>query len=246
MRKRHQANDSRDTTSERSTGWVAAGPMDSVPARIFLRPIGSPLTVGMSGLAVASVVESGYDLGWIPKAQGLEVGLVLVAVPFVLQLLATIFSYLARDGATGAATGVLATSWLALGLLHVASRDGRTIGALGLMLLSSGGVLALSAVAVCSAKPLPGCVFMLAGLRFALAGVYELRAAGVWENVAGIVGLVVAAGAAYCVLAFELEGQQHRPVLPTLRRGRGAVAFSNDVSGQLDGIAREAGVRQTS
>jgi uncharacterized protein len=220
--------------------------MNSVPARVFLRPIGSPLTVGMSGLVVASIVESGYDLGWIPKAQGLDVGLILLAVPFVLQLLATIFSYLARDGATGAATGVLATSWLALGLLHVASPKGHTSGAFGLMLLSSGGVLALSAVAVCSAKPLPGCVFLLAGLRFALAGVYELSVAGVWQDVAGIVGLFVAAVAAYCVLAFELEGQQHRPVLPTLRRGRGAVAVGDDVAGQLDGIAREAGVRQTS
>jgi hypothetical protein len=47
------------------------------------------------------------------------------------------------------------------------------------------------------------------------------------------------------VLAFELEGQQHRPVLPTFRRGRGFTAIAADAAAQVDGIANEAGVRQT-
>jgi hypothetical protein len=38
---------------------------DSLPARVFLRPIGSPLTIGLSGLAVASLVASGLALRWI-------------------------------------------------------------------------------------------------------------------------------------------------------------------------------------
>jgi hypothetical protein len=63
----------------------------STPVRIVLRPIGSPLTIGMSGLAIASLVESGMDLGWVPKSQGVEVGLILSSVPFLLQLLASIF-----------------------------------------------------------------------------------------------------------------------------------------------------------
>jgi hypothetical protein len=40
-------------------------------------------------------------------------------------------------------------------------------------------------------------------------------------------GLVVVALATYCVLAFELEGQERRPVLPTFRRARGAVALGD-------------------
>jgi uncharacterized protein len=217
----------------------------TTPVRIVLRPIGSPLTIGMSGLAIASLVESGLDLGWVPTTQSVQVGLVLLAVPFVLQLLASIFSYLARDGSAGAATGVLGTTWLALGLLHISSGSGRPLSSVGLLLVSSGSVLALSALVVSSTKPLPGLVFFLAAIRFVLAGVYQLSTQGGWKSVAGVAGLVVCAGAAYCVLAFELEGQQRQAVLPTLRRGRAALPTSDEDAGRRDGIDREAGVRQT-
>jgi hypothetical protein len=38
----------------------------------------------MSGLGIASLLESGLALGWIPSTQTADVGLVLVAVPVVL------------------------------------------------------------------------------------------------------------------------------------------------------------------
>jgi uncharacterized protein len=174
--------------------------------RIYLRPIGSPLTIGMCGLAIASLVQSGLDLKWVPSSQALQAGLILIAVPFVLQLLASIFSYLARDGAAGAVTGVLATSWLALGLTHVTAGTGHPTAVLGLLLLAAGGVLLLSCIAISVGKPLLGIVFMLAGMRFVLSGIYELSGTHVWLHIAGVIGLVVCAAAAYCVLAFELEG----------------------------------------
>jgi uncharacterized protein len=199
----------------------------------------------MSGLAIASLVQSGFDLRWIAVSQATQVGLILLVVPFVLQLLASVFSYLARDGAGGAQLGVLATTWAAMGLVHIVSVPGARSGALGLLLISAGGMLACSAVSVTSAKPLPALVFLMAALRFALAGVYQLGATSAWRDVAGIVGLVVVAVATYCVLAFELEGQQRRPVIPTFRRARGAVALSDGLRAQVDGVAHEPGVRQT-
>jgi succinate-acetate transporter protein len=219
--------------------------VDAPAPRIFLRPIGSPLTIGMSGLAIASLVESGVALKWVPSSEAVQAGLILIAVPFVLQLLASIFSYLARDGAGGAATGVLATTWLALGLSHVSAGTARSTAVLGLLLVAASGVLALSAIAIGVGKPLLAAVFTLAALRFGLAGVYELSGTAFWQDIAGVAGLVVCAGAAYCVLAFELEGQQRRTVLPTLRRGRGQLAMSAAADGQMDGVAHEAGVRQT-
>ncbi len=126
------------------------------PVRIFLRPLGSPLTLGMAGLAIASLVQSRVKLHWMPRDETVQAGLILIAVPFVLQLLACILSYMARDGATGAAVGVLATSWLAIGLIHMAAKPGATSGTLGLLLVASGGVLLASASAIASAKPLPG------------------------------------------------------------------------------------------
>jgi uncharacterized protein len=217
---------------------------DTPPARIFLRPIGAPLTIGMSGLAIASLVQSGFDLGWIAKSEATQVGLILLAVPFVLQLLACVFSYLARDGAAGTCTGVLATSWLAMGLLHISS-PGQTSGALGLLLLAAAGVLALSAISVSVGKFLPGIVFGLAAVRFALAGIYELSTVSTWQDVAGIAGLVVCGLAAYSVLAFELEGQKRATVLPTFRRGRGRAAMNGNWPDQLDGVVNEPGVRQS-
>ena len=141
----------------------------------------------------------------------------------MLQLLASVFSYLVRDGAAGSAVGVLATSWLALGLVHVFSGRARPIGAVGLMLVAAGGVLALSAIAVSVVKPLPGFVFWRRLARFRLAGVYDLTAQSTWQQAAGVVGLVVTGLAAYCVLAFELEGQKHT------------------IAPQVDGVVHEAG-----
>ena len=218
---------------------------NNLAARVFLRPIGAPLPLGMAGLAIASFVDSGLELHWVKHSQALEIGLILVAVPFILQLIACVLSYLARDAAAGATLGVLATSWLALGLIHIASPSSRVSGALGLLLLVAGACVAVSAVTVGVAKPLPAIVFFSAAARFGLSGIYQLSSVSTWEHAAGIVGLVVTGLAAYCLLAFELESQNRAAVLPTLRRGRGAVAIENGSGAQLDQVVHEAGVRQT-
>ena len=120
----------------------------------LLRPLGSPLTLGMSGLAIVSLVPSGVELHWTPLDQTAQAGLVLIAVPFGLQLIACILSYMARDGATaGAAVGVLATSWLAIGLVHIVGTPGVTSGTLGLLLVTAAGVLFASASAMASTNP---------------------------------------------------------------------------------------------
>src|SRR5579875_1168928 len=115
---------------------------DGPVSRVFLRPIGSPLTVSMSGLGIASLVQSGFDLHWVAKSESVQVGLILLAVPFVLQALACVFSFLARDGATGSVLGVLATAWLAMGLVHLTTTH--KSAALGLMLLASAGMVTLA------------------------------------------------------------------------------------------------------
>ncbi len=213
--------------------------------QISLRPLGSPLTLGMSGLAIASLVQSGVELHWTPAGQTFQAGLILIAVPFVLQLLACIFSYLARDGATGAAVGVLATSWLAIGLIHIAARPGTTSGALGLLLLAASGTLGSAAAAIASGKPLPGAIFAAAATRFAAAGVYQLSDVAGWERAAGLLGLLVTALAVYAALAFELEGQREQAVLPTFRRGRAAAAIRDGAGSDRRRLITEPGVRET-
>ncbi|HTU29322.1 MAG TPA: hypothetical protein VMF07_08070 [Solirubrobacteraceae bacterium] len=221
-----------------------ADPAATPPVRVMLRPIGSPLTVGMSGLAIASLVQSGVELHWTASSQDPQAGLVLLAVPFVLQLLACVLSYLVRDGATGAAVGVLSTSWLAIGLIDVSSHPGSTSGPLGLLMLAAGGVLALTAAAIATEKLLPALVFGSAAVRFAASGIHELSSAPGWQTVAGLLGLLVCALAGYAAFAFELEGQRERPVLPTLRRApaRRQLCEPSVDPGRL---AREPGVRES-
>jgi uncharacterized protein len=199
----------------------------------------------MAGLAIASFVESGLALHWVPESQTGKVGLILLAVPFTLQLIACLFSYLARDGAAGASLGVLATTWLAVGLVHISSIPAHISGALGLLLLASAAMLALSGAAVARAKPLPALVFLASALRFALDGIYQLSGTASWQHAAGVVGLVITGAAAYGLVAFELEGQARSPILPTFRRSRGRAAVGDGMTSQLDGIEHEAGVRQT-
>jgi succinate-acetate transporter protein len=217
---------------------------DAVPARVFLRPIGSPLSLGLAGLGIASLVQSGYDLHWIAHSESVKVGLVLLAVPFFLQFLASVLCYLARDGATGTGLGVLSASWLAIALIHLSSASGHRSGALGLMLLASSGMLVMATLAAIAAKPLPTAIFVIEAARFACAGVYELGAPHAWGQVAGILGLVVTAGAGYCVLAFDLEGIYHRTVLPTFRRGRARAALSGTGPVAVDDVIHDPGVRQ--
>ena len=220
--------------------------MDSPHVRVFLRPIGSPVTIGLAGLAIASLVQSGLDLHWIGKDQTHYVGLILISVPFVMQFMASVFAYLARDGAAGATLGILASTWLGYGLIHIYSKPGSTSGAVGLLLLASGGMLLLSSAAVSVLKPLVGGVFAVEAVRWLCAGIYELSRVHGWEHAAGIIGCVVTGLAAYSVVAFELEGQKHRPVLPTLRRGGGRAAVQAGLEAQTQGLVNEAGVRQTS
>jgi succinate-acetate transporter protein len=113
------------------------------------------------------------------------------------------------------------------------------------MLLSAGGVLALTATAVGAAKPLPGLVFGLAALRFVVAGIGQLGGGTFWTHAAGIIGCAIVALAGYCVLAFELEGEHHRAVLPTFRRGVAHVAVERGADAQFADVINEPGVRQT-
>ena len=215
------------------------------PVRIFLRPLGSPLTLGMSGLAIASLVQSGVELHWTPRDETVQAGLILIAVPFVLQLLACILSYMARDGATGAAVGVLATSWLAIGLIHIAAKPGVTSGTLGLLLVASGGVLLASASAIASAKPLPGVIFAAAALRFAMAGVYQLSKVSFWSTPRDCWACSSPRSPPTRRWHSNSRANASGQCCPTFRRGRAAAAIRDGEGSDRHRLVTEPGVRGT-
>ena len=211
---------------------------------MFLRPIGSPLVLGLCGLAVASLVQSGLELRWIAVSQTPYVGIVVLTLPFVLPLTACVLAYMARDAATGTAAGVIATSWLSLGIVQVVAPPHATSGALGLMLIAAASLLALTTVSIAIVKPLPALLFFAAAVRFALTGVYHLSSDQGFQKASGVIGLVLFAVALYAVLAFELEDQR-KPLLPTFRRKSAAIALSSPDGEAMCELASEAGVRRT-
>jgi succinate-acetate transporter protein len=215
----------------------------ALAARIWLRPLGSPAPLGFAALAGVSLVAAGFDFGWVAQADKGQVGTLLIAFAFPLQLVASILAFLARDGATGTAFGIQAASWLAIGLIYVSSPPGSTSPALGLLLVAAGGALALGAASVALTKIVPALVVGLTGIRFATAGIYELSSAGTWKHVAGAAGLAVVAVAAYGVLALVLEDGEGTTVLPLGRVRRGALALRGSPADQVEPALHEPGVR---
>lgn len=213
-------------------------------ARIFLRPIASPLPLGFLALGGATLVLSGSQLGWIPPSETKYVAFALMAFAFPLQLLSSIFGFLARDAVASTGMGILAGSWLVTGLVKYASRPGSTSAALGTFLVFAGAALLIPAIGAAFGKLVPALVLLTAGLRFLLTGVYQLTANTGVGSAAGIVGLILLAIAFYAALALEIEGVRRKTVLPVLRVGEGRASVEGSLDDQLARVEREAGVRE--
>jgi succinate-acetate transporter protein len=130
--------------------------------------------------------------------------------------------------------GVLSGTWLSVGLVMLTSPAGSTSDALGLFLLLAGLAMLVPAIAAASGKLVAVAVLGTTALRFACTGMYELTASKTWEDVAGVVGLVLCGVAVYAALAIALEEARRATVLPTGRRGAGLdVAHEPGVRSQL-------------
>lgn len=214
------------------------------PARVVLRPIASPLTLAFLALAVGTFVLAGLQLSWIPVAQSADIGLALVVFVFPLQAVSSVFGFLARDSIAGTGTGLLSASWLAIGVVTFTGRPGQTSGALGLLLIGAATALLVPATVGAVSKPLASLIITGVALRFYLTGAYELSSASAWKYATAAEGLLLAAVALYAGLAFELEDNRCRTILPTLRRGTGRQAIAGTLADELGGLHKEAGVRK--
>jgi succinate-acetate transporter protein len=211
---------------------------------VILRPIASPLPLGMLALAVGTFTIAGVQLSWIPAAQSPEAGLAVLTFVVPLQAVSFIFGFLARDAAASTGMALQAGGWFSIGLATYTGRPGQASPALGLVLVGAATVLLAPAAAAALSKVLASVVMALTSVRFYLTGAYELSSATGWKDAAGIAGLVLAAVAAYAGLAFELEDSRRATLLPTLRRGPGRAALAGDLADEVSGIQHEAGVRR--
>jgi succinate-acetate transporter protein len=212
--------------------------------RVTLRPIAGPLALGFFGLAAATFVMSGLQLGWVEAAEGKQVALCILAFTVPLQFTASLFGFLARDGVAATGMGLLSGIWAAIGLVTLTGTPGSTSDALGLFLLVAGIAMWAPASSAAASKIVPAVVLTTAGLRFVLTGIYQLTASEAWKNAAGVVGLALAAFAVYAAYAAEYEDVLKHPVLTLGRRGKGELAVRGTYAQQIAEVAHEPGVRQ--
>lgn len=214
--------------------------------RVFLRPIANPLALGFVGLAVATILVSGTELGWISGAEQTQTAVLIIAFAPTIQLVACVFGFLARDAVAATALGVQAVTWLTVGLsllLSKPSSHGHS-HELALLLFVAGAALFASATTAAQSKLLPAFVVSLTGLRYVLTGIYKLGAGGsAWQHAAAWTGVALCGAAIYAVLSLELEDVKHHTVLPTLRRKNGKRVLHPRLGEQVEEVAAEAGVR---
>src|SRR3954454_12911247 len=67
------------------------------PIRINVRPLASPLPLGLFSFGVGMLLLAAQTAGWVPVGQASQVGLLLAAFVFPLEAVATIIAFLARD-----------------------------------------------------------------------------------------------------------------------------------------------------
>jgi succinate-acetate transporter protein len=212
--------------------------------RIVLRPLGSPLPLGLLALAPTGLLLSCMQIGAFSLAEGKTVALLVLVFAAPLQLTAAILCFLARDTLGGSALGIFAGAWLASGAVLLSSPPGATSPAFGVFLLAISAAMIVLIASAAGGKAGPAVVMVAGSARFLLAGLYELTDSRGVEHAAAIVGFVLAGSAIYTALATALEDVHGASKLPIGRRGRAAAAIRGDMADQLAGLEHEAGVRQ--
>jgi len=211
--------------------------------RIVLRPVGSGLPLGFFSFAVGMLLLGCLALGWIPEDEQRQVGMLLMAFVFPLELVATVFAFLARDTLGATTLGLFTTSWLALGWMSVDAPPGSASVAVGIYLFGFSAAVLLLATLSTLGKPLFSILLLLAATRAVLAGAWNAGAPDELLTISGVVALVLTAVAMYGGLALGLEDARHREVLPLFRRGAAGEAFEG-YEQQLERLEAEPGLRQ--
>lgn len=218
-------------------------PSPELQTRIMLRPLGSSLPLGFFAFGIGMLLLACTAVGWIPPAEQKDVAMLLIAFVFPLELVATVFAFLARDTLGATTLGLFTTSWLSLGWLSYSSPPGAKSTATGIYLFGFATAALLLALMSTRAKPFFTLLLSLAVARMVLGGYYEVGGTHGWYKASGIVALTLAALAMYGGTALGLEDARQRELLPLFRRGAADEAFRGFDS-QLARLEAEPGVRQ--
>ena len=211
--------------------------------RVLVRPLANPLSLGFVGLFFATTLLTGIQLGWVPLSATHMLAIAMLAFTVPAQSIACIYGFLTRDSVAATGLGILSGTWASLALVTLLSPPGGHSAALGLLLATAAAAVCMPALGAAPAKRLAAAVMFGTAARWVVTAVYEFTGSPGWEVAAGAVGLALGVLALYATLAFEIEDQNRRTVLPTFRRGAGEVAMLGGLQEQVANAANEAGVR---
>ncbi|HEU5362641.1 MAG TPA: GPR1/FUN34/YaaH family transporter [Gaiellaceae bacterium] len=211
--------------------------------RIFLRPVGSGLPLGFFSFGVGMLLLGCQALAFIPVEEQRTGGMILMAFVFPLELVATVFAFLARDTLGATTLGLFSTSWLAYGWIQLASPPGEKSVTVGIYLFGFSVAVSLLAALALLGKPFFAALLTLSVARQILDGVYQVGGGTTLLRASGGCALALAAVAMYGGVALGLEDARHRELLPLFRRGGADEAFQG-YNAQLARLESEPGVRQ--
>jgi uncharacterized protein len=212
--------------------------------RIMLRPLASSLPLGFLAFGTGSILPTALELHWIPVSQGKDLMLLVLVFVALLDLLAGVFAFLARDSGAATALALLGAAWAGASLLVITGPPGGRSLALSVFLFTLAPMMLVLFAASLKAKPLFGVMLAAGAARFALTGVYQANGISAWQTAAGWIGPPLAAFTLYAGLALLLEDGANRTVLPLGRRGRARTSLEGDIGSQIEHAEREAGVRR--
>ncbi len=216
----------------------------AAPVRIFVRPVGSALPLGIMSFSVGMLLLAALDDGWVAATQGKQVGLLLVAFVFPLELLASVFAFLARDTLGGTVLAFFAGSWVAHGLVQLLSAP------VTLRARPSGSTCS-SSPRRRSSSPVPGRLASRSSpccsrcrLRGRCSPGFTSSATARGPARGRTRGRGHLRGRSLCRDRVPARGSARLVVLPVLRRGAARDSFEGDLSEQLRRAGGEAGVRE--
>jgi hypothetical protein len=230
------------TGSRMEAAGIGVDPM--AVTRITLRPIASPLPLGLLAVMTGGLLLACEQIGALAPAEQHTIALILLGFVVPLELLATVFCFLARDTVAATGLGLFSGAWLASGLTLLSAQPGQTDKAFGVFMLSLAAALFVIVAGASFGKAGAAFVMIFGSARFALAGLYELAGSTGVEHAAAIVGFLLVATALYTAVATEIEDVRGERKLPIGRKREAAMALDEPLPSQLKRLEHEAGVRQ--